>query len=167
MLAFLSIVAGFVNTPAALGNVHAFSNFINGALPQVIERAGLSLTEMGSEGLVMLALAFGVFTAYLLFLKRPTYSATLTRPAAARALHAFWFADWGFDWLYDKAFVQPILWAARTDKHDFIDAFYAGVARINEFLYRALSRTETGRVRWYAAGIAAGAIVFVAIAVLA
>ena len=32
---------------------------------------------------------------------------------AGEVLHAWWFADWGFDWLYDKVFVQPFLWVAR------------------------------------------------------
>jgi NADH-quinone oxidoreductase subunit L len=167
VLAFFSIVGGFVNTPAALGNVHAFSDLMNRALPPIAERAGLWPAEMGSEGLVTLAFVAGLFAAYFLFLRRPDYSAALTRPAVGRALHAFWFADWGFDWLYDKSLVRPILWIARIDKEDFVDALYTGVARTNEFFHRALSLTETGRVRWYAAGIAAGSIIFVAIAVLA
>jgi hypothetical protein len=40
-----------------------------------------------------------------------------------RTLHQWWFAGWGFDWLYDKVFVQPFIWAARS-KSDFVDAFY-------------------------------------------
>ena len=37
-----------------------------------------------------------------------------------------------------------------------MDAFYNGIADLNELLYRGLSLTENGRVRWYAAAIAAG-----------
>ena len=51
----------------------------------------------------------------------------------------------------------------QVDKNDFIDAFYAGVARLNEITWRVLRRTETGKLRWYAAGIAAGSIVFIAV----
>jgi NADH-quinone oxidoreductase subunit L len=80
-----------------------------------------------------------------------------------KALHQFWFADWGMDWLYDKLFVQPVLWFARVDKQDFIDLLYTGIARLSELFYRAVRTTETGRVRWYAAGIVFGSVVFAAI----
>jgi NADH-quinone oxidoreductase subunit L len=59
--------------------------------------------------------------------------------------------------------VQPFIWAANINKSDFIDAFYSGVARLAELFYRWLSSTETGRVRWYAAGMAAGAVLFIAL----
>ena len=80
-----------------------------------------------------------------------------------KTLHQFWFAGWGFDWCYDKLFVQPVIWFARVDKGDGVDAFYNGIADLNQLLYRGLSLTENGRVRWYAAGIAAGTVLFVAI----
>ena len=79
-----------------------------------------------------------------------------------RMLHQWWFAGWGFDWIYDKAFVQPFIWAAEINKSDFVDAFYTGVARLTELFYRGLSQTETGRVRWYATGMAAGSVLFIA-----
>ena len=88
----------------------------------------------------------------------------MTETRVGKALHEFWFADWGFDWCYDKLFVQPVLWFARVDRSDLVDAFYTGVGDLNELMYRGLSITENGQVRWYAAGIAAGTVVFVAIA---
>ena len=51
----------------------------------------------------------------------------------------------------------------RSTRDDFIDAFYAGVARLTEITWLVLRRTETGKLRWYAAGIAAGSIVFIAV----
>jgi len=56
------------------------------------------------------------------------------------------------------------MWFARVDKSDAVDTFYNGVADLNKLLYRGLRRTENGQVRWYAASIAAGTVVFVAIA---
>ena len=67
------------------------------------------------------------------------------------------------DWLYDRTLVRPLVWLARIDRDDCIDGFYTGVARVNEIAWRVLRRTETGRLRWYAAGIAAGTIVFIAV----
>jgi NADH-quinone oxidoreductase subunit L len=164
ILAVLSLVGGFVNLPPKLGNVPLFTRLLETALPPVEQVHFGQLTEMLSEGFITLAFLVGLGLAYLFYLRSRQWSEALTASRAGKALHEFWFADWGFDWCYDKLFVQPILWFARVDKKDGVDAFYSGVADLNELLYRALSLTENGRVRWYAAAIAAGTVVFVAIA---
>jgi NADH-quinone oxidoreductase subunit L len=46
------------------------------------------------------------------------------------------------------------------------DLIYNAVAAASRGLNRLLSRTETGRLRWYAGGIAVGAVIILAIAVL-
>ena len=86
-----------------------------------------------------------------------------TPPAAL--LHQFWFADWGMDWLYDRLFVRPVVWMATANKGDVIDSIYDGLARLAALCYRVLSLTETGKLRWYAAWIAGGSAVLVAIVV--
>jgi NADH-quinone oxidoreductase subunit L len=53
-----------------------------------------------------------------------------------------------------------------VNKGDFIDAFYAGVAWAGRLGHTLLSQTQTGNVRWYAMGLAIGAVVFIALAVL-
>jgi NADH-quinone oxidoreductase subunit L len=60
--------------------------------------------------------------------------------------------------------VRPLLWTAKVNKDDLVDAIYNALALTMEVFHRALSLTETGRVRWYAAGIVAGSIAFVALA---
>ena len=60
-----------------------------------------------------------------------------------------------------RVFVQPVLWFARVDKNDFVDAIVNALAALTRAFWRLLSDTETGRVRWYAAGLALGAVVFV------
>ena len=163
VLTVLSLVGGFVNLPPKLGNVPLFTRLLETALPPVEQGRFGRLTEIRSEGFVTLAFLIGLGLAYLLYLRRQWLDA-LTATRAGKALHEFWFADWGFDWCYDKLFVQPVLWFARVDKKDGVDAFYNGVGDLNELLYRGLRLTENGRVRWYAAAIAAGTVVFVAIA---
>jgi NADH-quinone oxidoreductase subunit L len=163
-LAVLSLVSGFVNLPPALGNVPLFTRLLDTVLPPVKQGHFGPLTEMRSEGFLALAFLIGLGLAYLLYLRDRQWSDALTRTRAGKALHEFWFADWGFDWCYDKLFVQPILWFARFDKGDVVDSFYNGTADLSELLYRGLSLTENGQLRWYAAVIAAGTVVFVAIA---
>jgi NADH-quinone oxidoreductase subunit L len=67
------------------------------------------------------------------------------------------------DWLYDRVFVRPVVWFASADKSDFLDRAYDGLAALARTFWRWLSYTETGRLRWYAAGMAFGAVLFVAI----
>jgi len=105
----------------------------------------------------------GVYLAYVFFLRKRSYAAALAASAAGDALHRFWFSDWGMDWLYERLFVRPLVWFARIDKSDFIDGFYTGVASLNEFAWGVLRRTENGKLRWYAAGIAGGSVVFIAV----
>ena len=120
------------------------------------------MTETGSEAVAAVLFLVGLYFAYLFHLqKRSLAEAAVSNPVGS-LLHRWWFAGWGFDWMYDKVFVQPFIWAAQINKSDFIDAFYTGVARLADLFYRGLSRTESGRLRWYAAGIAVGSVVFLA-----
>ena len=163
VLAVLSVVGGFVDTPEFLGNIHSFSDFMHLALPPITEGPLRGMTEIGSEALVTLVFLIGLGVSYVLFIKRRDLAEAITAPAIAKALHRFWYTDWGMDWLYERVFVRPIIWIARVDKSDFIDYIYSGIALITELLYHGVRRTENGRMRWYAAGIAAGSIIFLTI----
>ena len=163
VLAALSIIGGFVNLPATLGNMPAFTGLLHSALPEVMETRTAGMSERVSEGVAAVTFAVGLALAYLLFLRRRSVSERLGSPGVARAIHRFWFTDWGMDWLYDRAFVRPVIWFARVDKSDFIDAFYKGIARLTEISWAALRETENGRLRWYAAWITAGSVIFIAI----
>jgi NADH-quinone oxidoreductase subunit L len=155
VLAFLSIVGGYLKTP--------FGRFLETVLPWAEGARAAPVTDLESEGISALVFLLGLYLAYLFFLRQRSYATALASSAAGDALHRFWFSDWGMDWLYERLFVQPVIWFARIDKGDFIDGFYTGVARLNEFAWRVLRRTETGRLRWYAAGIAAGSVVLIAV----
>jgi len=159
----LSLVGGFVNIPQIFGNVPALANLLHSALPEVVERHAAGITEGLSEGIAAIAFALGLALAYLFFLRKQGLAESMATSAAGRVIHRFWFADWGMDWLYDHLFVRPVIWFAHVDRNDFIEAFYTGVALLTEFSWRALRATENGRVRWYAAGITAGTVVFIAI----
>jgi NADH-quinone oxidoreductase subunit L len=163
VLGILSVIGGFVETPEFLGNIHSFGDFMHLALPPMTEGPVRGMSELGSEALVTLAFLTGLYFAYLFFIQKRELAESITRPAIAKALHRFWYTDWGMDWLYERLFVRPILWIARVDKNDFVDYIYAGIALITELFYHGVRRTETGRMRWYAAGIAAGSIIFLAI----
>ncbi len=157
VLAFLSIVGGYVKE-------HLFA-FLHSALPRAIESSAF-ITELESEAIAAIVFLIGLYFAYLFHLQKRNLADALVANPIGRTLDQWWFAGWGFDWIYDKTFVQPFIWIAEINKRDFIDGFYTGIARLSEFFYRALSETETGRIRWYAFGMAAGSVFFIVVVLL-
>ncbi|MGA8901716.1 NADH-quinone oxidoreductase subunit L [Bradyrhizobium sp.] len=168
VLSILALTGGFVEIPPYLGNVPAFSELMQSALPapRALVSAGSSLEVILSAIAAAVAI-LGVGIAYIAFRSRPAFLQALVQSPASLALQHFWETDWGFDWLYDRALVRPFLWFARIDQGDFIDRFYTGLASLSRLAYRQLSESETGRVRRYAAGITAGSIVLIAMLVFA
>jgi NADH-quinone oxidoreductase subunit L len=155
VLALLSIVGGCLKGPL-LG-------FLPSALPTTIEVHAGALTEVRSEAIAGVIFLIGLYFAYLFHLQKRNLADALVANTFGRMLHEWWFADWGFDWIYDKVFVRPFIWASEINKSDFVDRFYSGIAWLAQLFYRGLSGTETGRVRWYAAGMAAGSVLFLAV----
>jgi NADH-quinone oxidoreductase subunit L len=47
-----------------------------------------------------------------------------------------------------------------------IDSGYTGIAYLNRAVHGVLSRSQTGSIRWYAMGLALGAVVFLGIIVM-
>jgi NADH-quinone oxidoreductase subunit L len=136
--------------------------FLHSALPSTVETAGGGLTETGSEAVAAALFLIGVYFAYVFHLQRRSLADSLVANPVGRTLHQWWFAGWGFDWIYDKVFVQPFVWVTNVNKNDFVDAFYTGIAHLTDLCYRGLSSTQTGRVRWYVTGMAAGSVLFIA-----
>jgi NADH-quinone oxidoreductase subunit L len=155
VLAFLSVVGGYMKWP--------YLGFLNSALPPTIETHAAGLTEAGSQAIAATVFFIGLYFAYLFHLQRRGLADVLVANSAGRALAQWWFTGWGFDWIYDKVFIQPFVWLSQINKSDFVDSFYTGVARLADLSYRGLSATETGRVRWYTAAMAGGAVVFLAV----
>ena len=155
VLALLSIVGGYLKQPL-LG-------FLHSVLPPTIEAHTRGLTEIRSGFVAALVFVIGLYVAYVVHLQKRSLADAIVATPVGRALDEWWSADWGFDRIYEKAFVQPFIWVANINQSDLIDAFYAGVARLTDVFYRWLSSTETGRVRWYAAGMAAGSVLFIAV----
>jgi NADH-quinone oxidoreductase subunit L len=190
VLAVLSVMGGLVDLPHTLGNLPFLSDFLHQVLPAAhvaSEGLGTELLFQIIAGVVSLA---GVYAAYLLILRRRRVVERWARSPLGSFLHRLWFAGWGFDWLYDTLLVRPYAWCAQANRHDIIDSFYetvvarpyrwlarinrddaidlvfTGLARLATALHDLLSRTQKGRVRWYAAAITLGAAIAIALVVL-
>ena len=108
----------------------------------------------------------GTLLATFLFLFDTKIVKSIASSSIGKLLTKFWFAAWGFDWLYDKILVKPYVFLAQILRKDPVDKTFnlipAGVVQA----YRMLSATQTGSVRWYAATIAAGVVIILAALVL-
>ena len=140
------------------------SDFLQSALPPRAPETPVR-TEAALQAAAAVLSLLGLWLAYFCFLKAPGAVAALVKTRVGSAVHRLWFAGWGFDWLYDRLLVRPFVRAAEINREDFIDSAYADVADINVGLHRALSRTQTGVLRWYAMGIVLGAIGVILVAV--
>jgi NADH-quinone oxidoreductase subunit L len=158
ILAFLSIAGGYIRT--------LFASYLSTVLPwnPAVTR-GVSFGENTSEAVTTLVFLLGLGLAYMLFLRQRKFAAILATSPVGSTLHRFWFSDWGMDWLYDWLFVRPVVWMAKIGKGDLIDGFYDSIAWMNKIAWLGMSRTQSGRLRWYAAAIAAGTIVFIGVVI--
>ena len=167
ILSVLSVLGGFIPLP------------LHTALPGAAHPAGGAALAL--EIIAAAVSVLGVYLAYHFFLRHPHSVDELEKATADLAgrlagtrsqawiakggPRRFWHAGWGFDWLYDLIFVRPFYWVARVNRHDVVDDVYSGVAWLSRIFHRLLSYTQTGRLRWYAAGLAGGSVIIVAIAV--
>ena len=167
ILSILALVGGLVETPAWLGRITAFSDLLAPSLPAYRGLASGSTTQATVMAVDAFIAVFGVAVAYVAFLRRPVVLTRLVASGAGQALHRFWLAGWGFDWLYDRVLVRPFVWLARINRDDVVDAFYDGVVLLSRLGHLLLSRTENGRLRWYTAWVAAGSLAAIALMVFA
>ncbi|VXC68030.1 NADH:ubiquinone oxidoreductase, membrane subunit L [Pseudomonas sp. 9AZ] len=133
-----------------------------GVLPQSVGHAGGDAKhslEIASGAIAII----GIVLAALLFLGKRSFATAVAQSAPGRFLSAWWFAAWGFDWLYDKLFVRPYLLLCRLLGHDPIDRSIGLIPRLARGGNALLASSETGQVRWYATSIAGGAVLVLAV----
>ncbi|MGC2061673.1 MAG: NADH-quinone oxidoreductase subunit L [Thermodesulfovibrionales bacterium] len=163
ILAALSVTGGFIQWP--IDSSGAFSVFLSGVLPS-IQELQQNGTDLLLQFIAALASVSGILIAYLVYIRSPHLADGLPGNASIlQALQRFWFSGWGFDTLYDTLIVKPFLRFAGFIKNDLIDLFFEGVAWYSEISHGLLSSTQTGRLRWYALWIAAGAVIIIGVVV--
>ena len=159
-LCVLSLIGGYVDTPPDFGGKPVLSNFLNTVLPALHQERVGPITELSTALCASASFAIGFGFAYFLYAP--------WRPKTPREdpLLRLWYSGWGVDWLYDRLFVIPVQFLVQKGSVDWVDYIYTGIARLAELGNSALRLTQNGRTRWYATGLAAGAVVLFAIALL-
>jgi NADH-quinone oxidoreductase subunit L len=138
-----------------------FAPDLSSVLPQHEHEGMEGLKHTLAAVSVAVSLA-GVFFAWLIFHKNRAWAEKIARRnALGNSLRALWLNAWGFDWLYDLLFKQPYLWFVRVNANDGIDQALSYIPKALRGFNKALALSQTGRIRWYAAGVAAGAVLVI------
>jgi NADH-quinone oxidoreductase subunit L len=165
ILAFFSLFAGFIELPHNFAHFRLFSDLLLRSLPQTILKPGMH-AELLFQLLASLATFTGIYLAYIFYYKQPIYIQKLKQTSPIKVLYQFWLSGWGFDHLYHVLLVKPIIYIARINKNDIVDKLYQGIASITNQLYRFLSFTQSGSLRWYIMGLVIGAIIILGIQIM-
>ncbi|MFF7860638.1 MULTISPECIES: NADH-quinone oxidoreductase subunit L [unclassified Pseudomonas] len=137
-----------------------------GVLPQSAGHAGGEAKHALEITSGAIAIA-GILLSALLFLGKRTFVSAVANSGIGRVLSAWWFAAWGFDWIYDKLFVKPYLLISHILRKDPVDRSIGLIPRMARGGHVAMSKTETGQLRWYTASIAVGAVLVLGAVVVA
>jgi len=134
---------------------------LKGVLPETTELAhGSVLTLEITSGVVAIV---GILLAAALWLGKRTLVTAVARSAPGRFFSAWWFAAWGFDFLYDIVFVKPyrfIAWVLHRDPLNGVMNLPALLSRVGN---KGLVISENGYLRWYLAAMSIGAVVVLAL----
>jgi NADH-quinone oxidoreductase subunit L len=133
-----------------------------GVLPESIGHAGGEGQHRLEIISVTIALT-GLILAVLLYAGERTLVSRIARSAPGQALGAWWYAAWGFDWLYDRLVVRPYLALATLLRRDPLDQGLGVIPRGAREGHVLLGRLQTGNVRWYALMMIGGALVLIGV----
>ncbi len=167
ILAFLSIVGGFVGIP------HLFNKFEHFLDPVFSQFIVLEVAE-GGNGLLNLELSFmaisaliafmGIGFAYYFYISKPSIPVEIT--SKMKGIYSFLCNKWYVDELYDLIIVRPlnfiskvILWRWMDVK--IIDGLVNNVAVLVGKSSSLLRRVETGMVQNYALSIVLGVVIII------
>jgi NADH-quinone oxidoreductase subunit L len=168
VLAGLALVAGFVEMPATLGGVHAFSDFMEPSFTAHPAEPAHATGghDVGTEALLQLVAALaslgGIGLAWWWFGRRRLAARQLLSAPGER----FLASGWGFDAVYHALIVRPFVRAAELNRDDVIDLPFRAAARVAQAAHELGSRGQSGRLRAYTAAIAVGVVVLLALAVV-
>ena len=188
ILAFLSVVGGWVGIPGSLGGSNRFDRFLGPVFratapalnrqpaapgevaPSEQTTEGLEPhtgrgTELAFAAISVFAALLGLYLAWLLYLRRPELPQRISA-----ALHGIYTAvsnKYYVDELYAVVFVKPLVEGAsrvlwRGIDQGVIDATLDNTADAARHVSDSLRHMQSGNLRSYAGWVAAGAAVVIA-----
>jgi NADH-quinone oxidoreductase subunit L len=188
VLAMLSVVGGWINVPAAIGNAPVLgwlphSEWLHEWLHPVTEvadgvaaanaAAPLHSAPFGGGEVLWAVLSFGLAVT-MIAVAAAVVGGRRYRPAEesppARGFTGVLYNKWYVDEIYDTAIVKPILAVSRGLAR-FVDTFLIdgivnGVGQASRAFGWVGSRLQTGQVNSYAFALVAGVLILIALVVL-
>ncbi len=159
LLALLALTVGFLEVPRTLGDLPLFSHYLGHTLPN---QASVPEMDVGEEVRKQIVAGFmsllGIGLAFSAFFPRTDPSGRTAYPSWRYHVAALWQKEWGFDHTYDRLLVRPWFSLTRASG-DVIDRAYQHLIDTISLTHGQFVRTQTGKVRWYAATLAVGAFV--------
>jgi NADH-quinone oxidoreductase subunit L len=166
VLMLLGLAVGFPELLSAIFGMKGFYHFLQSTTPEQPRDFASAADVWIFQGIYVAVALAGIGLAYLLYGRASERIRSVLSVLARSPLHRWWFADWGFDWVYQELFVGPYIVLARINRSDFVDLFYRGLALISRVINGLLSSTVNGNVRWYVAALAGGAVIAVGLVVI-
>jgi NADH-quinone oxidoreductase subunit L len=153
ILAFFSIVAGYIGLPVVFGkNLNWFGNFLEPVIhPSHEAHLGLS-TEWGLIGISVVVALAGIYLAYVFYIRKPQIPHTLVSrfPFVYKLLYNKYYVDE----FYNATIVNPMVKGSELVYNNFdlavIDATVDGTASTTNFFGKMLSYFQTGLIKDYA-----------------
>ena len=159
LLALLALTVGFLEVPRTLGDLPLFSRYLGHTLPdQAAVPETHALEEVRKQIVAGFMSLLGIGLAFSAFFPRTGPSGFTTYPSWRYNVAALWQKEWGFDHTYDRLLVRPWLSLTSTSG-DAIDRVYQRLIDAISLTHGQFVRTQTGKVRWYAATLAIGSLV--------
>ena len=153
ILAALAILGGMIHLP--LGSVLPMAH---------ISEAMEHKKHMLEAASVFVSLS-GIAVAWFLFHQNRGFAEAMKTSGPGILLFRFWHSAWAFDWLYNLLFVRPYLWLVHINRNDVVDVVITSIPRGFRNLHGLLAATQNGRMRGYAAAMAVGACLVIAVVV--
>jgi NADH-quinone oxidoreductase subunit L len=146
LMVLSTALGGFIHPPLAA------------VLPAAPEEPSYSLALMCLSGGVAIA---GILLGIFLFRGERKLVTALAESGPGKLLVRFWYSAFGFDWLYDHLFVKPFLWLARVNDKDIFDQIVGTIPVVLVSLNKVTALSQSGRLRWYTASVAFGAVLVI------
>ncbi len=164
ILAFFSVVAGYIGLPVVLGER---ADWFHRFLEPVIKPSQLHHVAAGTEWLLILtsvAVAlFGIYIAYIFYQQKPQTPHALVRrfPWLYKLLYNKYYVDE----IYNAVFVNPMIKGSSAiyDHFDLkvIDGAVNGSASVTGWTGKVLSYLQTGFIKDYALVFFLGVVIFI------
>ena len=163
ILAFFSIIAGYIGLPVVIGKK---LNFFQDFLEPVVHKAHEAQLSIPSEWLLILISVVvaltGIFIAYIFYIRNPRIPGRLRNqfPGIYRLLYNKYYVDE----IYNAAFVNTTVRGSEIIYDNFdlkvIDGALNGTASATNFSGKILSYLQSGLIKDYALIFLLGVIIF-------